>query len=63
MKPQSTREAGILLPIQSLPAPYGVGDFGPAARKAAALIAGSGAKVWQILPLNPLGFGNSPYQP
>lgn len=63
MKPQSTREAGVLLPIQSLPAPYGVGDFGPAARKAAALIAQSGAKVWQILPLNPLGFGNSPYQP
>ena len=59
----SRKQAGVLLPISALPGPYGAGDFGPAARKAARLLAQCLAGVWQILPLNPLGYGNSPYQP
>ncbi|MCL1963470.1 MAG: 4-alpha-glucanotransferase [Firmicutes bacterium] len=57
------REAGVLLSLASLPAPHGVGDMGGAARRFAELLAGAGVRYWQILPLNPLGYGNSPYQP
>lgn len=57
------RKAGILMPISSLPSPYGVGDFGESARKFIDLLVHGGFKIWQILPLNPLGYGNSPYQP
>ena len=59
----NVRQAGVLLPVSAIPAPYGAGDFGPAARKIAELLARNLVKVWQILPLNPLGYGNSPYQP
>ena len=57
------RRAGILLPISALPSRYGIGDFGETAYQAVDIIAKMGFKTWQILPLNPLGFGNSPYQP
>ena len=57
------RQAGLLQPVASLPSPHGCGDFGPSAYKFINLIAKTGAKIWQILPLNPLGYGNSPYQP
>ena len=57
------RKAGILMPISSLPSRYGVGDFGTQGKKFVDLLVKSGMKVWQILPLNPLGYGNSPYQP
>ncbi len=57
------RKAGILLPISSLPTRYGVGDFGEVAYETIDIIAKMRFKIWQILPLNPLGFGNSPYQP
>ena len=57
------RKAGILLPITALPSKYGVGDFGEEAYEFVDLIKQAGFKVWQILPLNPLGYGNSPYQP
>lgn len=53
---------GILLGISSLPSKYGIGDFGENAYKFVDLIKEAGVKIWQILPLNPLGFGNSPYQ-
>ena len=53
---------GILLGISSLPSKYGIGDFGENAYKFIDLIKEAGVKIWQILPLNPLGFGNSPYQ-
>ncbi len=57
------RKAGILMPVASLPSMTGVGDFGPRSYEFIDLIKKSGMKIWQILPLNPLGFGNSPYQP
>lgn len=57
------RSAGILMPITSLPSPYGVGTFGAEARRFVDFLADSGQTYWQILPLGPTGFGNSPYQP
>ncbi len=55
------REAGILLHITSLPSEFGIGDLGPEAYNMADLIASSGATLWQLLPLGPTGYGNSPY--
>lgn len=57
------RKAGILMPVASLPSSYGIGDFGPSSYQFIQLIKETGFKIWQILPLNPLGYGNSPYQP
>ncbi len=57
------RTSGILLAVSSLPSPYGIGDFGPQAYRFVDLMVESGTKLWQVLPLNPLGYGNSPYQP
>ena len=57
------RSAGILLSVTALPSPHGVGDFGKEAREFIDQLHKMGFKVWQILPLNPLGYGNSPYQP
>lgn len=57
------RCAGILLAVSSLPSKYGIGDFGIEAYKFIDDLAKADFKIWQILPLNPLGFGNSPYQP
>lgn len=50
------------MPVASLPSPYLVGDFGEAAYRFADMIKEAGFKIWQVLPLNPLGYGNSPYQ-
>ena len=58
-----TKQAGILLPISSLKGSYGIGDFGLDAYKLVKKLHENGYKLWQILPLNPLGFGHSPYQP
>lgn len=57
------RSSGVLLHLSSLPSAYGVGDMGPEAYDFARLLARSGQKAWQILPLNPTspGIGNSPY--
>lgn len=57
------RRAGILTSISSLPSKYGIGDLGEEAYKFIDIIAESGFRVWQILPINPVGYGNSPYQP
>lgn len=57
------RLAGVLLPMFSLPGKYGIGDFGPSAYEFIDKLEVSGVKIWQILPLNPIGYGNSPYQP
>lgn len=57
-----TRAAGILLPIFSLPSPYGIGTLGHEAYKFADFLAASGQTVWQVLPLGPTGCGDSPYQ-
>ncbi len=56
------RQAGVLLPISSLPGQYGIGDFGREAYQAIDTFKQAGFKLIQVLPLNPLGYGNSPYQ-
>lgn len=55
------RAAGILLHPSSLPSRGGIGDFGPAAYHFADFLASSRQALWQVLPLGPLGYGNSPY--
>lgn len=56
------RGCGVLLHITSLPSRYGIGDLGPTARQFVDFLADAGQKLWQILPLNPPGYGYSPYQ-
>ena len=55
------RYAGILLHITSLPGQYGIGDFGSSAYSFADFLSRAGVSLWQILPLGPTGYGNSPY--
>lgn len=57
------RTSGILLAVSSLPSSHGIGDFGPNAYQFIDLLGEAGITHWQVLPLNPLGYGNSPYQP
>ena len=57
-----TRASGILLPVSSLPGPYGIGCFSRHAYAFADWLADAGQTFWQILPLGPTGFGDSPYQ-
>jgi len=56
------RSAGILLHPTSLPGRYGVGDIGPEARKWVDFLESTGCTLWQMLPLGPTGYGDSPYQ-
>ena len=56
------RSSGILLPISSLPSPYGIGTFGKAAYQFADFLREAGQRYWQILPLGPTSYGDSPYQ-
>ena len=56
------RESGILMHITSLPGPYGVGTMGKSAYHFVDFLEKAGQSVWQILPLNPTGYGDSPYQ-
>jgi 4-alpha-glucanotransferase len=56
------RAAGVLLHITSLPGPHGVGDFGPGAYRFVDWLRSAGQRVWQILPSNPIGPCESPYQ-
>ncbi|MEW6085412.1 MAG: 4-alpha-glucanotransferase [Chloroflexota bacterium] len=56
------RSGGILLHPTSLPNPYGIGDLGPQAYRFVDWLASTGCKLWQILPLGPTGYGDSPYQ-
>lgn len=55
------RESGILMSITSLPSRYGIGDIGKNAYNFADFLASMKVKNWQILPVGPVGFGNSPY--
>jgi 4-alpha-glucanotransferase len=55
------RGSGVLLHPTSLPGPYGIGDIGPAAYRWLDWLAGSGCTYWQVLPLGPTGYGDSPY--
>ena len=56
------RSSGILLHVTSLPGRHGIGDLGTSAYDFAEFLAASGQKIWQVLPLSPTGYGDSPYQ-
>ena len=56
------RSSGILLHPTSLPGPFGIGDFGDAAYAFVDFLAAAGQSIWQMLPLGPTGYGDSPYQ-
>jgi len=56
-----TRSSGILLHPTSLPSPFGIGDLGEDAYKFIDFLHEAQQKYWQILPLGPTGYGNSPY--
>src|SRR5690348_3812092 len=56
------RASGILLHPTSLPGPYGIGELGPRAYAFANWLADAGQTIWQVLPLGPTGYGESPYQ-
>ena len=50
------------MPISSLPSPYGIGNLGAEARKLVDFLAAGGQSCWQVLPLGPTSYGDSPYQ-
>lgn len=56
------RGAGILLPVASLPSPYGIGTLGRAAYEFVEFLERAGQRYWQVLPLGPTSYGDSPYQ-
>jgi len=56
------RGAGLLMPISSLPSPYGIGTLGKAAYEFADFVKATGSKYWQVLPIGPTSYGDSPYQ-
>jgi len=56
------RTSGILLHPTSLPGPYGIGDLGPGAYRFVDFLTAAGQGLWQMLPLGPTGYGDSPYQ-
>ncbi|MBP5091836.1 MAG: 4-alpha-glucanotransferase [Bacilli bacterium] len=60
---ETSRKAGILMPIASLPSSFGCGDFGPRAYEFLSLLKEGAFSLWQILPINPISYGHSPYQP
>ncbi len=62
-KAAPARSAGVLMPVASLPSKDGMGSFGAQAYRFVDMLADMGIRIWQLLPLNPLGYGNSPYQP
>ena len=57
-----TRSAGILLPVSSLPSKYGIGTFGKAAYRWVDFLSKAKQTYWQVLPLGPTSYGDSPYQ-
>ena len=57
------RKAGVLMPVSALPSRIGAGELGESAFQFIELLKENHVKIWQILPLNPVGYGNSPYQP
>lgn len=56
------RSSGVLLAVSSLPSPYGIGTVGAAAREFVDFLAKAGQRWWQMLPVGPTGYGDSPYQ-
>jgi 4-alpha-glucanotransferase len=58
----SSRLSGLLLHPTSLPGRYGIGDLGPDAYRFLDFLEAAGQRIWQVLPLGPTGYGDSPYQ-
>ena len=56
------RKSGVLLPVSSIPSKYGIGTFSKQAYEFIDMLAQAGQRYWQILPLGPTGYGDSPYQ-
>ncbi len=56
------RQSGILLHLTSLPSPGGIGTLGKEAYEFVDFLAGAGMSIWQVLPISPTGYGDSPYQ-
>ena len=56
------RSSGVLLHPTCLPGPFGIGDLGASAFEFIDLLAAAGQRLWQVLPLGPTGYGDSPYQ-
>ena len=56
------RTSGILMHISSLPSPGGIGSLGQEAYAFADFLQASGMRIWQVLPIGPTGYGESPYQ-
>lgn len=57
------RSCGVLMHITSLPSPYGIGTLGKDAERFADWLVSAGQSYWQVLPIGPTGYGDSPYQP
>jgi 4-alpha-glucanotransferase len=55
------RRSGVLLHPTSFPGPYGIGDLGPEAYRFVDFLVSAGQSLWQVLPLGPTGYGDSPY--
>ena len=55
-------KSGILMAVSSLPSKYGIGSFGKSAYDFVDFVADTKSKCWQVLPLNPTSYGDSPYQ-
>lgn len=62
MEKRLKRGAGILLPVSSLPSPYGIGTFGKSAYEFVDKLKKAGQTYWQVLPIGPTSYGDSPYQ-
>lgn len=58
----SVRSSGVLLHVTSLPGSWGIGDLGPEARRFIDFLYATGQQLWEVLPLGPTGYGDSPYQ-
>ena len=56
------RSCGVLMHITSLPSPYGIGTFGAEAERFVDWLVSAGQEYWQVLPVGPTGYGDSPYQ-
>ena len=59
---QTQRRAGVLMPVSALPSPFGIGTLGKGAYEFVDWLQSAGMKIWQVLPLLPTGYGDSPYQ-
>ena len=55
------RSSGVLMPMSSLPSPYGIGTMGKSAYRFVDFLKRSGQRYWQLLPLGPTSYGDSPY--